>query len=123
MKTLLMLTLLALSGCGWPPDMIATAVIGTTAGSISAIGRTPVDALVGLVRGQDCSIVRMEQGKTYCKAVEPPPEPPAFCTRTLAEVNCWADPATLPDHPTGVADGPWQLTPAQEANRVRKWPW
>ncbi len=49
------------------------------------------------------------------------PETPPFCTRSLANVDCWANPAALADHPRGVADGPLTLTPAQEANRTRPW--
>jgi hypothetical protein len=122
MKTLLWLILVPLAGCGWPPDMIATAVIGTSAGSVAAIGRTPVDAVISVVSGKDCSAVRLEQGKTYCRPVQPKPEPPEFCTRSLGVVNCWSDPATLPNNPTGVADGPTVLTPQQEADRNRGWP-
>ena len=111
-----------LAGCGAPPEMIATAVVGTAAGSVAAIGRTPVDAVISLVSGKDCSAVRLEQGKTYCRPVEPKPQPPVFCSRSLGVVNCWTDPATLPDHPQGVADGPAVLTPQQEADRTRRWP-
>jgi hypothetical protein len=122
MKKVLWLICVPLAGCGWPPDIIAGAVVGTSAGSVAAIGRTPVDAVISLVSGKDCSAVRLEQGKTYCRPVEPKPPPPEFCTRTLGVVNCWSDPATLPDHPLGVADGPSVLTPQQEANRTRRWP-
>ncbi len=111
-----------LAGCGWPPDVIAGAVVGTSAGSVAAIGRTPVDAVISLVSGKDCSAVRLEQHKTYCRPVEPKPEPPVFCSRSLGVVNCWSDPASLPDQPHGVADGPSALTPQQEADRTRRWP-
>ena len=123
MKALLILCLLGLSGCTWPADAIATAVIGTSAGSVAAFGRTPPDVVISLISGKDCSAVRLEQGKTYCKPTEPKPEPQPFCTRTLGAVNCWKDPATLPNQPTQVADGPSTLTPEQEANRTRRWPW
>ncbi len=117
-----MMILLPLAGCTWPADMIATAVVGTTAGSVAALGRTPVDAVISVFSGKDCSAVRLEQHKTYCRPVDPKPPPPAFCSRTLGVVNCWTDPATLPDHPQGVADGPAVLTPQQDADRVRGWP-
>ena len=91
-------------------------------GSVATIQRTPADALYSLVTGRDCSVVRLDQGKTYCRPVEPQPEPQPFCTRSLGAVNCWQDPATVPGHPRGLADGPARLTAEQEANRVRTWP-
>jgi hypothetical protein len=122
MKTLLMVSLLMLAGCGWGGELITTAVIGGTAATVVAIQRTPLDAVYSLATGKDCSMVRLDQGKTYCRPVEPPPEPPSFCTRSLGVVNCWQDPSTLPGNTTPVADGPMALTPEQEANRVRRWP-
>ena len=67
-------------------------------------------------------MVRLDQGKSYCRPVEPPPEPPPYCTRSLGVADCWRDPASLPDHPPEMADGPRTLTPAQEADRTRGWP-
>ena len=122
MKKVHILSLLPLAGCGWPEPLTATAAAAGTAGSVAAIGRTPVDAVISLVTGKDCSVVRLDQGKTYCRPVEPKPEPPAFCTRSLGVVNCWQDPENLADRPAGVADGPATLTPEQEADRVRRWP-
>lgn len=55
----------------------------------------------------------------WTKPVEPPPAPPAFCTRSLGVVDCWANPEALNSPPPrGVADGPRTLTPAQEINRT-----
>ena len=120
MKMIVLAGLLALTGCvPWP---IATAVVGTNVGSVATIQRTPADAVYSLFTGRDCSLVRLDQGKTYCRPVEPPPEAPTFCTRSLATVNCWKDPGSLPGHPPGVADGPIGLTAEQEADRVRRWP-
>lgn len=113
---------LSLAGCDWTPGLIGAVVAGTTIGSVATIQRTPPDALYSLVTGRDCSVVRLDQGKTYCRAVEPLPPKPEFCTRSLGVVDCWQNPAGLPDHPPGVADGPTGLTAAQEANRVRSWP-
>jgi hypothetical protein len=122
MKRIFLLLLLPLAGCGWPDPVIAAAAFSGSAGSVAAIHRTPLDAVYSLVTGKDCSMVRLDQGKTYCRPVEPPPEPPVFCTRSLGAVDCWQDPAALPNRPMGVADGPATLTPEQEANRVRRWP-
>jgi len=116
------LTVCCLAGCGVSDNLGAAIGVGVTAGSVAAIGRSPADAVYSLVTGKDCSVVRLDEGKTYCRPVAPPPEPPSFCTRSLGTVNCWVDPASLPDHPAGVADGAKTLTPEQEAYRLRSWP-
>ena len=41
-----------------------------------------------------------------CAKPAPPPAP--YCTRSLADVDCWRDPRRLADHPPQVADGGWQ---------------
>ena len=41
--------------------------------------------------------MRLDQGKSYCRPIEPPPEPPPYCTRSLGVADCWRDPASLPD--------------------------
>ncbi len=116
----------ALARCGLPDPMTPIAAVGVSvaasAGSIATIQRSPVDAVYSLITGRDCSIVRLDEGKSYCRPVDPPPEKPRFCTHSLAVANCWADPATLSDHPTSLADSP-AMTAEQEAYRVRKWPW
>jgi hypothetical protein len=111
-----------LGGCG-VSDMLMAIIGGSTnISSVIVIGRSPVDAVYSAATGKDCSVVRLDQGLSYCRPVDPPPEPPPFCTRSLGAANCWADPASLPGQPTPVADGPSALTPAQEAYRTRTWP-
>ena len=114
--------LLMLVGCGATPEQLAAGVAGVGFGSVAVIQRTPLDAVVSVVSGRDCSVVRLEQGKTYCRPVEPPPEPQPYCTRSLAAVDCWSDPASVPNLGPTVTEGPQTLTPAQEANRTRRWP-
>jgi hypothetical protein len=108
-----------LGGCGADPVTMTAVTVGTVAGTVAVIGRTPADAVVSLAKGKDCSAVRLEQGKTYCKEVEPPPPAQPYCTRSLGVVDCWASPVGQPPQ---VGDGPNTLTPAQEANRTRGWP-
>ncbi|HEY0184079.1 MAG TPA: hypothetical protein VGC09_14825 [Rhodopila sp.] len=122
MKKLLLLGLLGLAGCAVTDTAGAVVGVGANVISVATIQRSPLDAAYSLFTGRDCSIVRLDQGKTYCRAVEPKPEPPPYCTRGLATVNCWLDPDTVPGHPRGVADGPSTLNPGQEADRVRTWP-
>jgi hypothetical protein len=114
----LLLPVLVLAGC----DAASEGVAAVTVGSIAIIHRTPVDAVVSLVTGKDCSAVRLEQGKTYCRPMESPPELPQYCTRSLGVVDCWTDPAAMSDRPPEVADGPRALTPEQDADRTRRWP-
>jgi len=114
MRRLYPLPLILLAGC--EPVTIGAAV---TAGSVAVIGRSPVDAVVSAATGRDCSVVRLDRGQDYCRPQEAAPAPPAYCTRSLGRVDCWAAP--LPGR-RGVADGPATLTAAQEANRVRRWP-
>jgi hypothetical protein len=71
------------------------------------------------VTARDCSAVRLDRGKSYCRPAEPPPEPPPYCTRSLGVADCWADPA---GHPRELGDGPRTLTPTQETDRTRRWP-
>jgi hypothetical protein len=114
--------MLLLAGCGATPEQMATIGVGVGVGSIAVIQRSPLDALYSAVTGKDCSIVRLEQGKSYCRPVEPPPEPLPYCTLSLAVADCWLDPASLPDRPLDLGDIPHPLTPEQEANRTRRWP-
>jgi hypothetical protein len=113
--------LLLLVACGLPPEQAATVGVGVSVGSIAVMQRSPLDALYSIASGRDCSIVHWEQGKNYCLPVEPPPAPPPFCSRSLGVVDCWIDPKGLPDHPREVADGPRNLTPAQDVDRTKGW--
>ena len=122
MKAPLLLSLLLLTACGMSENLSATVAVAASVGSIATIHRSPADAVYSFLTGRDCSIVRLDEGKSYCRSVEPKPEPPEFCTRSLGTVNCWQSAAGVPEHPVGVADGPSQLTAEQEANRVRTWP-
>ena len=114
----LLLPVLLLAGC----DATTEGIAAVTVGSVAVIHRTPVDAVVSLVTGKDCSAVRLDEGKTYCRPKEPPPNAPPYCTRSLGVVDCWKDPAAMAHLPPQVAYGPSQLNPAQEADRTRRWP-
>jgi hypothetical protein len=107
-----LLPLLA-AGCGAESALGPAAVAG--GGSVVLIGRTPVDVLVSAVQGQDCSIVRLDRGESYCAPPEAAPPPEPFCTRSLGSVDCWESPpkaepahARLADRPpTPPAPRPW----------------
>jgi hypothetical protein len=122
MRSALALLLPLLAGCGATPTDLATGLGGAGVASIAVLHRSPFDAIYSALSGKDCSVVRLDNGQSYCRPQEPRPPPQPFCTRSLGVVDCWKDRAAVPGHPTGVADGPDTLTPAQEANRTRRWP-
>lgn len=122
MRRILLLCVLGLSGCGVDQNLAAAVGSAAVIGSVATFGKSPPDMVYSLVTGKDCSVVRLDQGKSYCRPVEPRPNPPPFCTRSLGVPDCWQDPALLPQPYLGIADGPTTLTPAQEANRTRRWP-
>lgn len=122
MRWVLILGILGLTGCGVSDNLGAGIGSAFVVGSVTTIGRSPVDAIYSLFTGRDCSVVRLDQGKTYCRPQEPPPESQAFCTRSLGIPDCWKDPDRMEGRYRGLADGPDILTPEQEANRTRRWP-
>ena len=111
LRVLLPLIVLVLPGCA------------PSAATVTVFGRAVPDLVYSGVTGRDCSVVRLEEGKTYCMPVEPPPAAPPLCTHSLGIVDCWSNPEALNDSPMrGVADGPSTLTPEQEVDRTAKWP-
>ena len=44
-----------------------------------------------------------------------PAQPMPFCTRTLGLAQCFADPASLPDHPSGLGSFPIRV------HRLQPW--
>jgi hypothetical protein len=124
MRRILLLCVLGLASCG--VDQNLAAVVGGAAviGSVTTFGKSPPDIVYSAATGKDCSVVRLDQGKSYCRPIEPKPQAPPFCTRSLGVPDCWQDPpVVLEERYHGLADGPSTLTAEQEANRTRRWPW
>lgn len=97
------------------------ALLAANAASVVVFGRSIPDLGVSAVTGKDCSIVRLDQGKTYCAPREAAPPRPPYCTRSLGTVDCWSNPEAFADAPREVADQPY-LTPLQEQHRTARWP-
>ncbi len=116
------LGLAAVAGCTGPPLAAEGITASVGVASIAILQRSPIDAIYSISTGQDCSVVRWDRGLGYCRPVEAPPVAPPFCSRSLGWVDCWRDPALLANRPHELADGPRSLTPAQEADRIRRWP-
>ena len=107
-----LLLLLALAGCVEALPI----TLGVDLASVTVLGRGVGDIAVSAITGRDCSIVRLDKGQTYC--AREPSFREAYCTRTLARVDCWAAP---PPFGTLVADTP-PPTPAQQRYQLARWP-
>lgn len=61
--------------------------------------KTLADHVTSYKLGKDCSTVRAEQGRTYCREDEPNPIVNQHCYQTLGDVVCYsvADPNRNPD--------------------------
>ena len=110
--------LLLLTGCGPHPAIVPLAL--AEGASVVVFGRGIGDIGVSAISGRDCSIVRLDRGLTYC-APRDVPLRTAYCTRTLAAVDCWEKPTLLPTPRPNVADTP-DPTSAQLRYRDARWP-
>ena len=74
-----------------------------SAGVLMATDKTLGDHYASYTTGKNCSSVRLEQGRTYCREDEPNPIPTVHCYRTIGDVTCYAepDPARRPDERIG----------------------
>lgn len=111
---------LAPGGCGVPLVEPTAAYMAASAAAVPVFGRSIPDIIYSGITGRDCSVVRLEQGKTYCRTIDPPLAPPPVCTRSLGTIDCWANPEAFPTPPRTIADAP-APTPEQEAYRTRSW--
>ena len=119
MRRVLALGLLAaLGGCAAAAGPIAAAGVG----SLVVFQRDPPGIVASAITGHDCNIVRVAEGKSYCKPIEPPPPTPPFCTRSLGVVDCWAYADPFGYYQRQVADGPSELTLRQDRARLAHWP-
>lgn len=96
------------------------AFFAANAASVVVFQRSIPDILFSFITGKDCSIVHLDQGKTYCSVPEEARRQP-FCTRSLGVVDCWADPERLPGRYRDVADTPAPL-PVQQEWQHAPWP-
>ena len=61
-------------------------------GVLMGTDKTLSDHWVSYNTGKDCSTVRVEQGRTYCREDEPNPIPVVHCYQTLGDVTCYSQP-------------------------------
>lgn len=111
-----------LGACGVSLVEPAGALAAASVATVPVFGRTLPDMAYSAITDQDCSAVRLEQGKSYCRPTDPPWAQGPVCTRSLGTVECWRNPEALTGHPINVTDTPTP-TAEQEAYRTRGWPW
>ena len=118
LATLASLAVLAgpLGGC-----VAAAAVAGVDVASVAVFGRDIVDIGVSAVTGRDCSIVHLDRQQDYCAPHEHVPLAEPFCTRTLADVQCWSNPESFVTLPRQIVDTP-SLTAEQRRQITSRWP-
>ena len=118
MRVVTLLVLLAsVAACGWEPP---GALLAADAASIVVFGRSLADLGFSAISGRDCSVVRLDRNQTYC-APKAEPARDAYCTRTLATVDCWSGPALAAVNRPNVEDTP-PPTEAQLRYRDARWP-
>ncbi len=105
--------------CAFMLTWLGGCVPGT---DIAIFHRSVPDMAYSAITGRDCSVVRLDEGQSYCRPVDPPVPPQPYCTRSLAGVDCWAHPEQIPGLPMQVAQGPHDLSPEQNRARLARWP-
>jgi hypothetical protein len=111
------LVCLLLCGCGATALSVSTGLVAADGVAVTVLHRDVFDVLVSGITGRDCSLVHLDRGQLYCRPLDPPALPPPYC---IGLPECWASPQMFANPPRGLADGPWALTPDQEANRVQQ---
>ena len=115
----LLLAACCLAGC--VPETVLPLAAGLGA-EVAIFHRTLPDLVYSGVTGRDCSMVRLDRGESYCRAVAPPVPPQPYCTRSLGMVDCWAHPELMANLPPQVAQGRSTPTPEQDRIRLARWP-
>jgi hypothetical protein len=68
---------------------------------------SPPDLAVSAISGRSCSVVNLDQGQSYCQALDPPTRPMPYCTHSLGDGgDCWAEPEKLPTGTNFLGDTP-----------------
>ena len=108
--------------------ILATALLACVGGCVPVFHRTLPDLVYSGVTGRDCSMVRLDRGESYCRTVALPLPPQPYCTRSLAGVDCWAQPERMHNLAPQVAELPHDpaihqgLTDEQDRIRLARWP-
>ena len=78
---------LFMTGCSVLP--VAAPIEG---GSVILTDKTMTDHIVSFSSGKNCSVIRQNQGLTYCEEDEIAPVQGLYCYQTLGSVTCYDRP-------------------------------
>ena len=120
-RTLLVLACLVLIAGPLGGCVAAAAVAGADAATVAVFGRDIVDIGVSAVTGRDCSVVRLDRRQDYCAPREHAPLAEPYCSRTLADVQCWSNPEDFTVLPRQIVDTP-PITSEQRRQITSGWP-
>ena len=102
--------LLLLGACGpLVPSSAAVAYLMLEGSVVARTGKTMADHTISLTSGKHCSIVRLENGQTYCSEDQVFPKPVVYCYRELAEVTCYERPNPDPSGGPPIGDNSHNL--------------
>ena len=105
---ILLTTLLALAGCSLvaaAPSLVPP-LAGLEGVSIMGTKKSLADHYVSLTTGKHCSILRRDEGRTYCEEDEKATPEEVYCYRTLGNVTCYDKPQKdNPDRVGHIAPG------------------
>lgn len=103
-------TSIALTLCFMGGGCVAAVGAG---GVVVATDKTPIDHVVSLVTGKDCSIARQHRGLTYCVEDEMTPPVRVHCYPTIGDVSCYGGSDPFPGHQREVGSGSAVATAAR----------
>lgn len=99
--------LISLGACSLFPPVAAVegaSAVGT--------GKTFSDHVVSYASGKDCSTVRSNSGRTYCRESESNPMPKVWCYRTLGKPVCYDRPDPYQGNQSKMGDNDHNLDTA-----------
>jgi len=102
------IVLISLAAC----NALYTPIAAIEGASAVGTGKTFSDHLVSYASGKDCSTVRSNSGRTYCRENEPNPTAKVWCYRTLGKPVCYNRPDPFSGNQRKIGDNDHNLDTA-----------